>query len=86
MVILNRVKIEKSRLEARTLKSNPQKISKHSILQALEISSFTIDLRVSTHLLIGFQRRGDRVADCASLERMCGGNSTEGSNPSLSAI
>ena len=31
-------------------------------------------------------RRDDRVADCASLERMCGGNSTEGSNPSLSAI
>ena len=26
------------------------------------------------------------MADCASLERMCGGNSTEGSNPSLSAI
>ena len=25
------------------------------------------------------------MADCASLERMCGGNSTEGSNPSLSA-
>ena len=26
------------------------------------------------------------MADCASLERMCAGNGTEGSNPSLSAI
>ena len=26
------------------------------------------------------------MADCASLERMCTGNGTEGSNPSLSAI
>ncbi len=25
------------------------------------------------------------MADCASLERMCAGNGTEGSNPSLSA-
>ena len=26
------------------------------------------------------------MADCASLERMCTGNGTEGSNPSLSAM
>ena len=26
------------------------------------------------------------MADCASLERTCAGNGTEGSNPSLSAI
>ena len=37
-------------------------------------------------LVLSPQRRDDRVADCASPERMCGGNSTEGSNPSLSAI
>ena len=30
-------------------------------------------------------RRGDRVADCAALEMLCGGNSTAGSNPALSA-
>ncbi len=32
-----------------------------------------------------FIRRGDRAADCAGLENQCGGNLTEGSNPSLSA-
>src|SRR5262245_58314455 len=30
-------------------------------------------------------RRGDRAADCAALEMLCGGNSTGGSNPPLSA-
>ena len=31
-------------------------------------------------------RRGVRVVDGATLERLCGGNSTGGSNPPLSAI
>ncbi len=31
-------------------------------------------------------RRDDREADCAALEMLCGRESTEGSNPSLSAI
>ncbi len=44
-----------------------------------------IDLCAGANLLHSFPRRGDRVADCASLERMCAGNGTEGSNPSLSA-
>ena len=31
-------------------------------------------------------RRGGRAVECTSLENWRGGNSTEGSNPSLSAI
>ena len=52
----------------------------------IESASISIDLFEGANLFNAFPRRDDRVADCASLERMCAGNGTEGSNPSLSAI
>jgi hypothetical protein len=51
-----------------------------------EFPSISIDLFLFENLFNHFLGRGDRVADCASLERMCAGNGTEGSNPSLSAM
>ena len=51
-----------------------------------ERCEITVDLKGGDNLFNAFLRRGDRVADRASLERMCTGNGTEGSNPSLSAI
>jgi hypothetical protein len=39
----------------------------------------------SGKLLIPFERRDVRVVEGARLESVCRGNSTEGSNPSLSA-
>ena len=55
-------------------------------LELLSEANFSKNSILIRRLVISAQRRDDRVADCASLERMCGGNSTEGSNPSLSAI
>ncbi len=59
-----------------------------------KIWSFFYDQGLTRHVQLsiyipfafyGDTRRGDRVADRASLERKCCGNATEGSNPSLSA-
>ncbi len=41
---------------------------------------------VQVRMLVGKKRRGVRVAEGARLESVCGGNSTAGSNPALSAI
>ena len=49
-------------------------------------SQFDVErLTASGKLLIPFERRDVRVVEGARLESVCRGNSTEGSNPSLSA-
>lgn len=54
---------------------NPEPFTKKPSLQAVRQPLQCLDTR-----------RGDRVADCAGLENRCGRKSTEGSNPSLSAV
>jgi hypothetical protein len=68
---------------------NPANLSQFSaffLYFIAERCTISIDLFGGANLFNAFPWRGDRVADCASLERMCTGNGTEGSNPSLSAI
>ena len=48
--------------------------------------SISVDPKTLNNLFREILRRDDRVADCATLERSCAGNGTEGSNPSLSAM
>ncbi len=47
--------------------------------------SISVDPKTLNNLFREMLWRDDRVADCATLERSCTGNGTEGSNPSLSA-
>lgn len=44
------------------------------------------NLKFSKSCFCIFAWRDDRAAYCAALEMLCTGNSTEGSNPSLSAM
>ncbi len=57
------------------------------MLERIEEVCTTLSIVPGNHLDNSFVvRRGGRVVECGGLENRCGGNPTEGSNPSLSAI